>query len=600
VKSPAFAALAMLALAVACSPIVAEPLSEAPLNAGCLDVHKCELYTLPGATVRSQCHDGRCDFGLPTYPYTVVVNVPDTSFYAPGRAFVLTNKDLTAQPGTVSGTSACKPPLCVPLQELVATEGRYLVSHDASAFVGRPLAEGTSIPVRVTLVPLIGSTLTEAVSLGIPAVDVLTSSLAVVQAGTTDEPPVIKYADAVSVGRYLRIAYPEPPYDQFFPPVFTPLSASVGGLATNDFILGAGVDAKSPLDDESGDSRRATVSRADGLEGWQVWLIESATGRRISSLRNLSGTKMEVRLDTVGQTQAGVRALKDGVAVIVAPPASFIGVPRLQSALVNGQGLEALDVPALPGPASITGVVALGSGTALTGIPSHLRFDSMSVRRKDGTPDTLLRYSTSVSTDDAGRFATVVPPGIYDVTIEPAERTGLSKMRDTFDTSAGLAKTYFPPPRTVVSGTVMLADGRPLAEADIRAIPSNVPVSSSTAVKPRPAHARTDRAGAFSFDVDQGQYDFVVDPQAGTGFPRLVQVRSFATGTTKLDPIIISPPARLSFTLKDPTRIGNPIVRAVVRVFAEPPNRGPPAIEIARSMTDDLGQCEILLAQQPR
>jgi hypothetical protein len=481
----------------------------------------------------------------------------------------------------------------------VATEGRYIVSKDAAAAVGLPLQDGTSLPVRVTLVPLVDSTLEEAATVGIPAVDVLTASLAVVPTGTIGIPPVIKYADAFSVGRYLRIAYPEPPYDQYFPPVFTTLSVSLPSV-TDDFTLGFGVDAKSPLDDESGDTRRATVSRADGLDGWQVWLIESATGRRISSLRNLSGTTMEVRLDTVGQAQAGVRALKDGVAVIVAPPASFIGVPRLQSALVNGQGLEALNVPALPGPASITGVVALGSGTALTGIPSHLRFDSMSVRRKDGTPDPLLRYSTSVSTDDAGRFATVVPPGIYDVTIEPAERTGLSKMRDTFDTSAGLAKTYFPPPRTVVSGTVMLADGRPLAEADIRAIPSNAPVSSSTAVKPRPAHARTDRAGAFSFDVDQGQYDFVVDPQAGTGFPRLVQVRSFATGTAKLDPIIIAPPARLSFTLKDPSRNGNPIVRAVVRVFAEPPNRGPPAIEIARSMTDDLGQCEILLAQQPR
>ncbi len=598
-KSPAFAALTMLALAVACSPIVAEPLSAAPLNDGCLDVHKCELYTLPGATVRSQCHDGRCDFGLPTYPYSVVVNVPDTSFYAPGRAFVLTNKDLTAQPGTVSGMSACKPPLCVPLKELVATEGRYIVSKGAAEAVGLPLEEGTSLPVRVTLVPLVDSTLEEAATVGIPAVDMLTASLAVVQVGTVGIPPVIKYTDAFSVGRYLRIAYPEPPYDQYFPPVLTPLSVSLPRV-TDDFVLGFGVDAKSPLDDESGDSRRATVTRADGLDGWQVWLIESATGRRISSLRKLSGTKMEVRLDTVGQTQAGVRALKDGVAVIVAPPASFIGVPRLQSALVNGQGLEALDIPALPGPASITGVVASGSGTALTGIPSHVRFDSMSVRRKDGTPDPLLRYSTSVSTDDAGRFATVVPPGIYDVTIEPAERTGLAKVRDTFDTSAGLAKTYFPPPRTVVSGTVMLADGRPLAEADIRAIPSNVPVTSSTAVKPRPAHARTDRAGAFSFDVDQGQYDFVVDPQAGTGFPRLVQVRSFATGTAKLEPIIISPPARLSFTLKDPSKAGNPIVRAVVRVFAEPPNRGPPAIEIARSMTDDLGQCEILLAQQPR
>ena len=597
-KSPAFAALTLLALAVACSPIVAEPLSGAPLNAGCLDVHKCELYALPGATVKSQCHDGRCDYGLPTYPFTVVVNVPDTSFYAPGRAFILTNKDLSAQPGAVLGTSSCKPPLCVPLQELVATQGKYLVSHAAAVFVGLPLDEGTSIPVRVTLVPLVDGTLQEAVTAGIPAVDVLTSSLAVVPPGTTGVPAVVQYVDAVPVGRYLRIAYPEPPYDQYFPPVFTPLSANFPSL-NDDFFLGAGVDAKTPLDDESGDTRRATVTRADGLDGWQVWLIESATGRRISSLRTLAGTKIDVRLDTVGQTQATARALKEGVEVIVAPPASFIGVPRLQSSLVKGQGLEALDVPALPGPASITGVVALGEGTALTGIPSRLRFDSTNVLRKDGKPDPLLRYSTSVSTDDAGRFATVVPPGIYDVTIEPAERTGLAKVKDTFDTSAGLAKTYRPPPRTVASGTVVLADGRPLAEADVRAIPSEVPIVG-TAVKPRPAHTRTDRAGAFSFELDQGQYDFVVDPQAGTGFPRLVQVRSFATGTAKLEPIVIAPPARLSFTLKDPSRNGNPIGRAVVRVFAEPANRGPPAIEIARSMTDELGQCEILLAQQPR
>jgi hypothetical protein len=211
----------------------------------------------------------------------------------------------------------------------------------------------------------------------------------------------------------------------------------------------------------------------------------------------------------------------------------------------------------------------------------------------------LLRYSTTVSTDLTGHFATVLPPGSYDVTIEPDFRTSFAKVKDTFDTSDGLAKTYRPPPRTVASGKVMLADGRPLALADIRAIPSNVPVTG-TAVKPRPAQTRTDLGGNFSFEVDQGQYDFVVDPQAGTGFPRLVQVRSFATGTAKLDTIVIAPPARLAFTVKDPSKNGNPIVRATVRVFAEPPNRGPPAIEIARSMTDELGQCEILLAQQPR
>ncbi len=598
---PAFAAVATLALALAiacapaCSPIVAQPLSDAPKNEDCLDVHKCELYTVPGATTKSQCHDGRCDFGLPTYPYTVVVNVPDTSFYGSGRSFVLTNKDFTAQPGMVSGTAACKPPLCVPLQRLVPAQGQYLVTNAASIAVGLPLVNGTSLPVQVTLIPLADGTTDEAASVGIPASDVLTSSIGFTDPSQVDVPPVAKYSDALAVGRYLRVAYPEPPFDQYFPPAFTILSASASGL-NDDFLLG---DTQTPLDDELGDARTATVTRGEGLEGWKVWLIDSDTGRRISSLRALHGTKMDVRLDTVGQSQPNSRALKENVDVIVAPPASYIAVPRLQSRLVNGQGLAGLDVPSLPGPVSVTGVVASGEGTVLSGVRSVLQFDSTRLKRADGSDSPLLRYSTSVTTDDSGHFATVLPPGLYDVTIEPDFRTHFAKVKDTFDTSDGLAKTYLPPPRTVASGKVVLADGRPLASADIRAVPSEVPVTGN-AVKPRPASTRTDSDGNFSFEVDQGQYDFVVDPQAGTGFPRLVQVRSFATGTAKLDAIVIAPPAKLSFALKDPSTNGNPIVRAIVRVFAEPPNRGPPAIEIARSMTDEQGQCEILLAQQPR
>ena len=550
----------------------------------------------PAPRTKSQCHDGRCDFGLPTYPYTVVVNVPDTSFYAPGRAFVLTNKDLSAQPGTVSGNAACKPPLCVPLQELV-TGGGAVPRHDRSLRGRRAAARGRHVAPG--------------------AGDARSARRRHARRGGNGGDPRGRRAHVLagrgSARNHRRAAESSTPTPSRSDATFASripsrrttsisrrrsrtLSASVPAL-NDDFFLG---DAKkTPLDDETGDTRKATVSRAEGLDGWQVWLIDSVTGRRISSLRTLHGTKMEVRLDTVGQTQANSRALKENVEVIVAPPASFIGVPRLQSRIINGQGLEALDVPPLPGPASVTGVVASGEGMALTGIPSVLQFDSTRVRRADGTPDPLLRYSTSVSTDDTGHFATVLPPGLYDVTIEPDYRTSFAKVKDTFDTSDGLAKTYRPPPRTVASGKVVLADGRPLAAADIRAIPSDVAVTG-TAVKPRPAHTRTDEDGNFSFEVDQGQYDFVVDPQAGTGFPRLVQVRSFAIGTAKLDAIVIAPPARLSFTLKDPSKNGNPIVRATVRVFAEPPNRGPPAVEIARSMTDEQGQCEILLAQQPR
>ncbi|MDB4935599.1 MAG: hypothetical protein JWP87_2571 [Labilithrix sp.] len=586
-------ALGVLSCAIACSPIVAEPLSDAPVNAGCPDVHGCDLYDVDGSPTKPQCHDGRCDFGRPDFNFSVVVNVPDSSYFAPGRAFVLTNKDLNAQPGTVSAVTGCKPPLCVPLPDLVSAKGKYRVTEAAAQDVGMPLPDLTSVPVRVSFVPLLGTSQIEAAPAGIPADPWLTDSTHFVESAAL--PPDVLYSDSVPVGRYLRVASPEPPFDEVFPPVFGTVTAQPSGL-NDDFILGA---TQTPLDDPSGDSRNATVSRAEGLDGWRVWLIDSTTGRRISSRRTLSGTKMVVRLDTVGQTQPTSPALREGVDVIVAPPEDWIAVPRLQSRILNGTGLEALDVPSLPGPASVTGLVASGEEPALTGVPSRVIFASTQLTRLDGTSDPLLKYSTSVSTDPTGHFRTVLPPGLYDVTIEPAEGTGFSKVKDTFDTSEKLGKTYHPPMRTTALGRVLLADGRPLAEAEILAIPSDKPVVGA-AVKPRPARTRTDRAGSFTFELDQGQYVFMVEPQAGTGFPRVVQLRSIPTGIADLGEIQVAPPTRLAFQLRDPSKNGNPIVRAMVRIFAELPGRGPPAVEIGRSMTGADGSCEILLAQQPR
>jgi hypothetical protein len=604
-RAPAVAlsALALtLVLGNACSPIVAEPLSHAPVNSGCPDVNTCDRYIVPNVTTKAQCNKGSCDFGRPDYAFKVVVNVPDSSFFAPGRTFVLSNTDLAAQPGLTT-TSTCKPPSCVQLPPLVIATGKYRTTTAASTTIGLPLAENTSLPVRVSFVKLLddsptSTSVVEVAPLGIPLEPFFTSSRFV--RATTTSPEELSYFDAVTAGRYLRIAYPEPPYDEMFPPAIGPVTERDGFF--DDFVLGA---KSTPLDDDTdaGDARRAFVSRAEGLDGWKIWLVDGTSQRRISNTRTLSGRKTDVRLDTVGQSVVGggSRALRDAE-VIVAPPDGWLGVPLFQSALPNGQGLEAVDIPSFPGPASVTGVVASGDGT-LTGVPSKLLFTSTGLRRADGKADTpLLRYSAAVATDETGHFATVLPPGRYDVTIEPAEGTGFAKVKATFDTSDGLAKTYLPPLRTLATGRVVLADGRPLAEADILALPADRPVVG-TPVRPRPARARTDREGGFSFQVDQGQFDLVVDPQAGTGFPRVTQARSFGTGTADIGEIVVPPPARLAFTLRDPlgnNGNGNPMVGAMVRVFAEAPGRGPPAVEIGRATTNTKGEVEILLAPQPR
>ena len=585
-------ALVAIAIGVSCAPIKGASLSAAPLNEGCPDINRCEAYVVPSAKTPATCNDGRCELGRPDYPFTIVVDVPTSSFYAPGRTFVLTSADVSAQPGVTPINTACVPPLCVQLPELVAAEGKYRVTSAVAAAVGLPLPDGTSLPVKVSFFPLLEGTQNEAVPLGIPA-DALRTASRMIRKGK-EQPLEVSYIDTVSVGRYLRVAYPEAPYDRYFPPAFTQLSVSERFL--DDFVLG---DPKTPLDDETGDSRRATISRAEGLDGWRVWLIDSATQRRISSIHTLIGTTMSVALHTSGWSQATSRALKEDIEVIVAPPESWLAVPRLQSRLVNGQGLEQLVVPPVAAPAAVRGLVANGEGSVLTGVPAKLLFTSTRVRLLDGTLQPLLRYSAEVSTDDTGSFRTVLPPGLYDVVVEPLEGTGFARSRDTFDTSAALAKTYRPVPRTVASGRVLLADGRALAEADVIALPSAL-ARSSTSLLPRPARTRTDREGSFAFEVDQGQYDLVVEPAAGTGFPRVVQARSFGAGTSALGEIVVGPPSRLSFKLVDPSQVGNPIVRAMVRVFAEAPGRGPPAVEIGRAMSDDTGQVELLLPQQPR
>ena len=112
--------------------------------------------------------------------------------------------------GAVNAT--CQLPGCVRLPNLRMVNGRYRVSAAAALTVGMPLAEDTSIPVRVAFVPLSPGRDTEATKDGLSMADVRASSSVI---GNQ-----IFFSDAVSVGRYQRIMYPQPPFDAFFPPVF--------------------------------------------------------------------------------------------------------------------------------------------------------------------------------------------------------------------------------------------------------------------------------------------------------------------------------------------------------------------------------------------
>lgn len=592
--------------AISCAPIVGTPLSQGPMNS-CPDF-RCETYNAPKGTTgfsRATCNAGRCEasVGMPTYATAIVVDVPDTSFYAPGRTFVLTRDEVIQGPDT--GSRRCVPPRCVQLPVLYQGVGHYRLSTQAASDVGFPqfVPEGSPIPYRVAFDRFFGASNDNMAALGLP-IDIVYASSRVVRTPASVD---VTYSSAVAVGRYRRIAMPEPPYDAYFPPIETTLPVAAGFL--DEITLG---DTKSPLDDPTGDFRTVIVKRADGLDGFRAWLADRETERRISTIRAVSGAVSTVRLDTVGQKDPGgsTSAIRDKVDIVVAPGDGVLAVPTLRAPLTpTGSNLGEFEYPPLPDPVTASGIVAVEGAAAglYIGVPAKVVLTSNGIlRRNDPRLATFLHYATTVSTDGNGRFATVLPPGDYDVVIEPAEGTGRAKVYvGSLPLSGARRDLLFRPAqlRTRVEGHVRLTDTllRDVADAEVRAVPQR-PVGP-TSPMPRPGRARTSSDGRFTMELDPGQYDIVVDPQLGTGFPRVVTQTTVQATPVQLETIEVPPPVRVSMTFRDPneTLAGNPIVRATVRVFASRVRAvpGDPLVEIGRAMTDETGACEILLAQQP-
>ncbi len=601
--------MATLVVVVAsCRPIEPRPISNAPTN-----TCPCDRYD-PGTATPARCSSsGRCEIltagGRPEYPFWIVVHVPDSSIFASGQTFVLYSdaqgnpafKEPDAQVGVAV---RCRPPLCLPLGGLVSASGAYQVTADASKYVGYPLKDSASIPVSVVYEPL-GSDQQE--SFPRLPLDVLFSASRLDKSGSA------VFSRAVPAGRYRRVFYPQPPFDTFFPP-----RTDVQSVSADIFVDTLRLGADKKLDDPNGTTRLAKVSRDAGLDGWRAWLVDRDSQRRISVVRTLSGTETTVELYTTGEDRTPQGGLGDDVEAVVAPPESWSAVPRYVTRLFGGAGLQSLDLPALLPPVPVAGVVAeptKNPGDPLFGYAAQVSFESQEIST-DTSTSTLLRYSTSVSTDDRGRFATVLPPGTYVATIAPAEGTGYAVNKQVVVVDRALtAITFQPPPRTRVLGRAVLTDGRALSDADVMAMPntSSSGVANPLAATPRPGRTHTGDDGRFEVELDPGPYVISVIPRGGTGFPRVVirpEIAGSATAqSTELPDIRIPAPTRLAFTLRDPSPTGNAIANAVVRIFATPAVVGsgssgattaPDPVEIGNAMTDADGAVEILLAQEPR
>lgn len=587
----AVGAAAIVSTTPSCKRIEAQPLTNAPLNTCPCDGYEPSQTTTAVAfcSGRSRCELATTS-ARPDFPFWIVVNVPDTSFAGSGLAYVLysgAQGSPAFQDSTPIGVvKTCRPPLCLSVGAVADTRASYRVLQGASATVGYPLGERTPLPMSAVYEPT-GNEQQDTFPL-LP-LDLAFASPRLEAGGE------IVTVRALPPGRYRRVFYPQPPLDEFFPPTSDDLVVTAPGIV-DDFLLG-----EAQLDEV----RTAKVSREEGLDGWRVWLVERPSGRRISVIRTLPAeAEAEVRLYT---SNASAAFAEDRVDAIVAPPASWTAVPRFVTPLFNGGGLGNLSYPRIPPPVSVRGVVAEPrDGSLLYGYPATVSFESASLATSSD-PSTLLHYSATVSTDDRGRFATVLPPGTYAATVEPLEGTGHAKTREVVVVDRAVtAVTFRPPPRTIVRGRAVLTDGRPASEADVVAIADiDATTTNPLAIQPRPARGRTDDDGRFVLEADPGPYVLSVVPKEGTGFPRVVVRHSVPSSTAtreiELADVRVPPPMSLSLTFRDSSPTENAIQSAVVRVFAVPlaSQRGVP-VEIGSAMTNELGKVEILLAQQPR
>jgi hypothetical protein len=197
----------------------------------------------------------------------------------------------------------------------------------------------------------------------------------------------------------------------------------------------------------------------------------------------------------------------------------------------------------------------------------------------------------------------VLPPGQYRFDVRPRDASHALLVRDLevpvqFDTLRVDVSLGSP---TSASGSVAIADGRPLAGAVVEARPTRcaqpaaLNQSASTPwCLPRPAQTTTDVDGGFSFDLDPGQYQMRTEPAAGSRLPWVTPETLDVTSLAASDAgtLIVPAPLSVGMTIVDPTH--RPLVNAVVRAYRT--SSPAPAVELGTALTDATGRYELYVA----
>lgn len=577
-----------------------------------------------------------------------MIELASDSYFAPSSTFVVPHDRLYDATSTI-----CVRPGCGHLTDADGVVfGSYVMSlcvqsSSCPGGVGWNLGnvddigavEQTALPVTATYRMIQDPFGDDVTSLGLP-IEPVQAQPYIIPGGDIPGPqggPSFGFQAYLQPGTYERTIVPDAPYDSVFAPevmtVPQPLSSSVIVVPSFDLTRETGNGFTLPTFD---------IARADGLDGWSAYLRDATTLRPISNVRPLSGKLTQGVLLVTNHLPAPTSmvpmpdALTNAELVIQPPPGALV-VPTGVFAPAGNAVLPAQETyPDLPQPVTLSGKVVSAEGKALA---ADMVFEALAIEDQSGQlNDTNFEFvatasaQPSTSTGDS-LYSVTLPPGQYRVDVRPVDQSGAVTIVDLLvgEASPSINMNFSAGALRVVNGTAAVADGRPLSQATIEALPTRciaIPAGtdagtgplatavSSPSCLPRPGQTTSAADGSFALSLDPGTYILRARPADGTRLPWVttnLTVQPSSTSAESPQPVAFTVPAPVSagMQLFDPTvemvsSLGdaNPIVHAVVRAFALPPQTPSgsagaapaPAIEIGRAFTDVNGRFDLYLA----
>jgi hypothetical protein len=285
--------------------------------------------------------------------------------------------------------------------------------------------------------------------------------------------------------------------------------------------------------------------------------------------------------------------------LVVAPPAND---PEPTGVFNLFGMLSPVSYPAVAPPVTVTGRVYAPDGT---NVDATLVFEATSILGAMSVPVPNFEFMSSVSVTGGVAYSVTLPPGQYQVDVRPAStNVALSVVSagidqdEQFDFVLNAMQT--------VTGSVRVADGRPLAGALVDAIglQCQSTATSTTNCLPRSTVGQTDASGSYALALDPGSYTLRVRPAEGSALPWLVAPLPLVidgASTPPIQPIVVPAPMAVSLTLEDPS--ANPIPNALVRLFRLPAasqspatSPAPTAVELGEAITGTDGSYEMYVA----